>query len=639
MSNNPTTSRTQPSFSNVPKPQILMQNNGVGMQTQPLSGAGNHQGQNLMTPFVPNMQQPMNTPPFMNAANQFLPLRNNQMHLPHMGLVGPLQGQPHAGALGQQNSVGSANYNPMFPVQGLAMQNAAPINLSQLQGQLLAQGILNMLQQPNLNLSMQNGQFCAPYHVQNMNQQLPMQVPNPSQVVPYSMLPSSCPMFGFPNQVAQPMVPQSSVYSSNSQFGLVPGNQVGLQIDPNEKNLVPPNANTNAFVSSSPFSSQQLQGNASGPLNPNSVHANNSQPSAFTKSHSQDNPNSNVKTNVPKSNWKGSPSKHFKNKPNQGGFQGGFQKSKFHDINNGKRRIGFPKEHKGKGPNNGKAGQDALKPKELKQEQERSFSVTYTEQEIQQWREARKKNHPFSNNIQKKHSERLKDSKVIDREVLQRELTKVLAKQAELGLEVAEIPSCYLKNSENQGLQSEGKNKFTNKRKFQNKFNKKSDRKGRFAKKQKFADKDFSENPSSKKRKPTLLQKLLSADIKRDKSYLFQVFRFMVMNSFFKHCPEKPLRYPSVLIEENGSEGGGEGKYLHTGQDVLKPENESTVQKIVNHNNDKGRDSEDEDSDDDDNDTVIDNDPHKEPSSLVERNCDNGEGIEGSDEEEGEIIE
>ncbi|KAK7321681.1 hypothetical protein VNO77_32545 [Canavalia gladiata] len=606
------------------------------MQPQPQLGAGNHQGQNLMSPFVPHMQLALNTAPFMNGPNHTLPLQNNQLHMPHMGMAGPQQGQPHVRGLGPQNSVGNANFNPMFPVQGQVMHNAAQVNLSQLQGQILAQSILNMLQQPNMNMnmSMPNGQFCAPYPVQNMNQQLPMQVPNPSQVVPYGMHPGSCPMFGFPNQVPQAMVPQNSIYSANPQF--VPGNQVRPQIDPNEKNLVPPTVNTNAFASS-PFSSQQLQGNTSGSLNSNSAPTNNCQPSAFRKPHSQDNPNSNAKTNVPNSNWKGSPAKNFKNKPNRGGFQGGFQKSKFHDINNEKRRSGFPKEHKGKGPNNGRAGQDGLK--ELKQEQQRSFSVTYTEQEIRQWREARKKKHPFSNNSQKKHSESLNDSKAIDREVLQKELKEVLAKQAELGVEVAEIPSYYLKNSENKGLQTGGKNKFNNKRKFQNKFDKKSDRKGRFAKKQKFAGKDSLESPS-KKRKPTLLQKLLSGDIKRDKSHLFQVFRFMVMNSFFKHCPDKPLRYPSVVVRENGSEGD-EGKYLHTGKDVLKGENDITVPKIVNHNKDNGHehDSEDEDSDDDENDSIIENNPHKEPSSMVKKHCDNGEGIVRSDEEEGEIIE
>ena len=146
----------------------------------------------------------------------------------------------------------------------------------------------------------------------------------------------------------------------------------------------------------------------------------------------QETPNSNIKTNVPNSNWKGSPSKNLKNKPNRGRFQGGyviffslllfllywvnnlsltcfswelqllscsfrFQKSKFHDVNNGKRGSGFPKEHNGKGlnfsyllpqqkhffsvvrlmlvakagPNSGRAGHYGLKPKELKQQPER----------------------------------------------------------------------------------------------------------------------------------------------------------------------------------------------------------------------------------------------------------------------------
>ncbi|KAK7383155.1 hypothetical protein VNO78_28826 [Psophocarpus tetragonolobus] len=640
MSNNTnsSSSKTQPIFMNTPNPnpQHFLQNNGGGMPPQPQLGAGNHQGQNFMPPF---MQPPMNAAPFMNAANHnYFPLQNNQLHLSHMGLPGHQQGQSQLGGLGPQSSVGIANYNnPMFPVQGQVMQNAAQLNLSQLQGQILAQSILNMLQQPNMTMSMPNGQFCAPYPMQNMNQQLAMQMPNSSQGVPYGMHPGSCPTFGFPNQVVQAMVPQNSMFSANPQLGLVPGNhQAGPQIDPNQKNLAPLNVNTNAFVSS-PFSSQQLQGNASGSPNPNLAHTNNPQPPAFTKSHSQENPNSNIISNVPNTNWKGSPSKNFKIKPNRGGFQRGFQKSKYHDVNNGKKRSRFSKEHNGKGLNSGSAGLDFLISKELKQQPERSFSVTYTVQEIQHWREARKKNHPFSN--QKNHSEHPKNSKVVNRDVLQRELKEVLAKQAKLGLEVAEIPSHYLRNSENEGLQNEGKNKFTDKRKVQNKFNKKSDRKGRFSKKQKFADKDFSERPSLKKRKPTLLQKLLSADIKRDKSHLLQVFRFMVMNSFFKHCPDKPLIYPFTMVKENRSEVDGDEKYLHIGKDVLKRGNDTAVQKIVSLNNDNGHNSEDEDSSNDENDSIVDNNPHKDPSSLVKRHCDAREGIEKSDEEEGEIIE
>lgn len=270
MSNNNTNSSNAPN----PNPQHFLQNNGVGMPPQPQLGAG----QNLMPPF---MQPPMNAAPFMNAANH----NHFPLHRPHMGHQ---QGQPHVvGGLGPQNSVvGNANYNnPMFPVQGQVMQNQAQLNLSPLQGQFLAQSILNMLQQPNMNMSMSmpNGQFCGPYPMQNMNQQLPMQMSNPPQGVPYGMHPSSRPVFRFPNQVPQAMVPQNSMFSTNPQLGFVPGNQVRPQIDPNEKILAPPNANANAFVSSSPFPSQQLQGNTSGSVNPNLAHTNNSQPPAFMK--------------------------------------------------------------------------------------------------------------------------------------------------------------------------------------------------------------------------------------------------------------------------------------------------------------------------------------------------------------------
>ncbi len=60
------------------------------------------------------------------------------------------------------------------------------------------------------------------------------------------------------------------------------------------------------------------------------------------------------------------------------------------------------------------------------------------------------------------------------------------------------------------------------KERFQNKFNKRGryDKKDRFAKKHRLADKDSSNAASLNKRKPTLLQKLLSADIGRYKSHL-----------------------------------------------------------------------------------------------------------------------
>ena len=110
--------------------------------------------------------------------------------------------------------------------------------------------------------------------MQNMNQQLPMQMQRP-----YGMHPvQQQPMFGFPpNQLPpHPMVPQNPTFSGNSQFGVVPGNQVRPPIAPN-----PAAGNPNGFVSG-PFPSQQLQGNTSVPHN-----TNNAQSSAFRNSHSQ----------------------------------------------------------------------------------------------------------------------------------------------------------------------------------------------------------------------------------------------------------------------------------------------------------------------------------------------------------------
>ncbi|XP_045799726.1 GATA zinc finger domain-containing protein 14 isoform X2 [Trifolium pratense] len=565
---------TPPNFSN-PPPNFSNPPNNHHPQ---MGVAGNYQNQNFMQPFIPNMQPPPPQPqPFMNAPNQ--------LHMPQMGGLAP------------QNNANYNNNNPMFP-----MHNAAPqMNFTPIQGQILAQNLLNLLQQPNMNMNMNmnvpNGQFCPPvsYPMQNMNQQLPMQMQrqNPSQGVPYGMNngpnpnpnPNPNPMFGFPNQGNHAMVPQNPMFSGNPQFGVVPGNQVRPQINPNEKNRVPANGNTNGFVSGGPFPPQQLQGNSSVPQN-----SNNTQSSAFRNSHSQENPNSNINTNFANSNWKGSPNKNFKNKQNRGGSQGGFQKSKFRDNNKGNRKTGFPNEHiKGKGPSNERAGNFGLNSEELQQEPKKSFTPNYSEQEIQQWREARKKNHPSSRGkIEKSEPSTSQGYKVIDREVLQRQLKEVLAKQAELGVEVAEIPSHYLKNGANQGPQSEEQNNtFTDRRKLRNNGKRNPARRSRNNKKQKLADKDFLEN-----KKSSLLQKLMSADIKRDKSYLLQVFRFMAANSFFKDYPGKPLVYPSVLVKEVESEVYRGKKHLQDGKDVLEHDFK-IVQNFVK-DSENGNDNEDE---------------------------------------------
>ncbi|GAU35779.1 hypothetical protein TSUD_56550 [Trifolium subterraneum] len=222
----------------------------------------------------------------------------------------------------------------------------------------------------------------------------------------------------------------------------------------------------------------------------------------------------------------------------------------------------------------------------------RSFIPNYSEQEIQQWREARKKNHPSSiGRIEKQFEPSTsKDSKVIDREVLQRQLKEVLAKQAELGVEVAEIPSHYLKNGANQGLQSEEQNNtFNNRRRLRNNGRRNPNKRSRYNKKQKLADKDFLEN-----KKSTLLQKLMSADIKRDKRYLLQVFRFMTANSFFKDYPDKPLVYPSVLVKEVESEVYGGKKHLQDEKVVHEDGSKEIVQNFGNDNEDEESDEFDE---------------------------------------------
>jgi cleavage and polyadenylation specificity factor subunit 4 len=45
------------------------------------------------------------------------------------------------------------------------------------------------------------------------------------------------------------------------------------------------------------------------------------------------------------------------------------------------------------------------------------------------------------------------------------------------------------------------------------------------------------------KREATLLENLLSREIKREKSHLLQIFRFMVNNSFFSEWPNKSLKF------------------------------------------------------------------------------------------------
>ena len=214
------------------------------------------------------------------------------------------------------------------------------------------------------------------------------------------------------------------------------------------------------------------------------------------------------------------------------------------------------------------------------------------------------------------------------------QLREILAKQAELGVEVAEIPRHYLSDSEKQQVhgREENNNKaaFGKKERFQNRGNKRRrhdrkqwqrhDQEEGFSKKQRLAGNDSgyagvsNNQPPPIIKKPTLLQKLLNSDIKRDKTHLLQVFRFMVMNSFFKDWPEKPLKFPSVVVKETGRQGEVVG---------LK----SSLPTVA------------EEDDDDDNDEKDDAQAKETGHFGKVEEGKGGDEIEKSEEEEGEIID
>lgn len=244
------------------------------------------------------------------------------------------------------------------------------------------------------------------------------------------------------------------------------------------------------------------------------------------------------------------------------------------------------------------------------------------------------------------------------------QLKDILAKQAELGVEVAEVPSHYLFDSEKPVHGREEYTKPFNKRgRFQNKYDKRGryNKKDLFAKKQKMADKDSPNTSTFNKKKPTLLQKLLSADIRKDKSRLLQAFRFMVMNSFFKDCPDKPFKFPLVIVKESGSAGEVvEEKSLLVDTDVSEHSSRTAAENFEYGNNDNDANkerqnqniqafdddkcedddnNEDEDKDDDGDDDDDENNNDEEMDYHVKGKGKIAEEHARPEEEEGEIID
>ncbi|KAL9677073.1 hypothetical protein QQ045_005300 [Rhodiola kirilowii] len=486
------------------------------------NGRSNNQTNGPLSPLGPQ--------PFINTPNQFVPMQNNQMGFP---LSAPIvfPGQSFPGFLPQYNGSGMNNA-AVFPTNGpYRMPNFNQMSLSQPGAQF--QNIPNFAQLMNQNMGIPNGQL----GMQNMNQFYAMQMATLAQLGSFNV-PASHQMLGSLNQVNPGMNPQNPAFFGTTPYGAACSsdgrmNQIMAQPPIEQKEL--------------PDAPGQLERNSPLPSNSHSAH----EGQALENMQSfQGNSAINGHSNMSNS-WKHSPKNNFRDRSQIGRWEntkfasGANAKRKFDGSRDNENRGGFNRRQKTNN-NTSLSNQDTPQPK-------RSISVSYTEQEVQQWRDQRRKNHPSRANKDELHKEKLTGEESIERdERLRREqLKEVLAKQAELGVEVADIPAHYLLDSENQeGQKNKGdsNNKDTSRNRRKKQGRNKSRRQS--AKRQQISHNESSNGPSSTSREPSLLQKLLSADIKRDKQHLLRVFRFMVINNFLKDAFDKPLEYPVALVKD-----------------------------------------------------------------------------------------
>ncbi|WCJ41434.1 hypothetical protein M5689_022304 [Euphorbia peplus] len=462
------------------------------------------------------LQNPMSLQPQLGPFNpQFpLPFNNPGFSIPNMAaLISQQPALMNQLGIALQNHANSMSAAPMF------MNQPNPFQL-QPQAQTFPVNFPNFPQQQfNQNVALAN-------LMHNLNPVMP-QLQNPSQFVgPHPQNPNF-----FANG---PFVGGGQQGNMNQQNGVAGGQQGNMNqqnvAEEKRVNQMPQTQNSRQSV---PFGRQGT------PVN-------------------------NVQNGSSTSNTNNFPRKDFRNNMKH-------QKSQFPHKNNGKRKFGNTNEHKGTGFGHERAAKSGHTDS-IEQAGERKRSLTYSEQEIKLWREERKKNHP-SNGIKKKHSETIANSEVVNEEAkLRREqLKEILAKQAELGVEVAEIPSHYFSDSEKQvNLRAVNGNTSSKRGKSWNKHGKR----GRHNRR----DRSSKISPFNRKEQ-TLLQKLLSADARRDKFHLLQAFRFMVANKFFHDFPEKTLEFPQIIVKEEEARNGAEsGKSEHSGKDNPKTSNKRTVE-------------------------------------------------------------
>ncbi|MCD9643051.1 hypothetical protein HAX54_030157 [Datura stramonium] len=549
-------------------PQFLNQNVGFGGLPNPMQNINQLlQMQMAMQMASYGQVVPGTVPLYPNQASQGMGIQNSNIamnaHLGRGNASGTVQ-QLMNGNL----STRMANATPQLQGHSPVMNSFGIVQQPQTQNfnapapanQQVSQGMGP--QSSNLGMNAHLGLVNANVAVQQSNNGLSKQMPNATQQL-QGQLPlmnsfgsvqqPQTQNFNAPasanTQVCQGMGPQISNFAVNAHLGLL---------------------NANGAVQQMPNMNQQLLGQL--PLmnpfgfvqQPQTQNFN-----ALASTNTQANPGCVVGINPSRDNQQNSYNSNFSRNQKHGAKKSKFGKGKFSTHNKslekGRHRSGEKKNILA----------NSVKPE---MEKKRSLLVTYSAQEIRQWREERRKNYPSKANIEKQVTEKMVESE--DRscaaKLRRQQLKEILAKQAELGFEVAEIPSSYLSDTEKQVDGKERKRPQSRKEKFQKRFNKreKFNRNDRFSKKPRFGNSDSSNtcdqkgvsagkvdvnresvtNVKKSAREPTLLQKLLSSDIRRDKRRLLQVFRFMTMNSFFKDQPEKPLRFPRVLLKETGEE-------------------------------------------------------------------------------------
>ncbi|KAH1055327.1 hypothetical protein J1N35_033392 [Gossypium stocksii] len=561
------------------------------------SAVANHCNNNMNMPMMqPQMGifNPQLPTPLSNNINN---INKNSSVMPLLNNVGFMNGANQQFPT-QNNSTGFPQIGPIFPnMNNLAMFQQLPAQFNNSLHNPNQPNWLNLPQQNNMGLTngqqqrqqLQQQQLFLQNQLQNVSQLLNAQLPDLSQFV----------------SGGQAVVP-------NPHFGFMQPNQMQQQANQGQQNLADVNASN---LSSAPAS--QVPGDPS-----------------FRRP--MDGPGRNSQ------NMNNFPGRNAKRDSKWGSQKSKFQQPRFHQADNAKRAFASSNGHKKKGPDNERAAKfphsNSANPAK---EKRRLLALTYTEEEIRKWREERKKFYPTKANIKKKLSGKVADSEVAKSRSEQ--LKEILAKQAELGVEVAEIPPQYLLGLEKRVNGREENHRPSTKR---GRFGMRNDKRGRpdkrdhFSKKPRPTTEESFDGSSFSKRSPTLLQKLLSADIRKDKSRLLQVFRFMVMNSFFKDWPEKPLKFPVVVVKDGVSEGEiVQEKTLLDAEDNIEAGNKTMTQSNVDaagdddieNNNADEEEGEDDDDDNEKHDTQVD------PVNLYVREkvaelVRNGEG-------EGEIID